>query len=73
MNDWLDKSLQDLAAEDPPAEAVAEVRMRVLDQVQTRRKGWLWWMVPAIAAAAAVAWFSMPVARVPRSSACRSN
>ena len=65
MNDWLDKSLQDLAAEDPPAEAVAEVRMRVLDQVQPRRRGWLWWMVPAVAVAAAVAWFSVPVARVP--------
>jgi hypothetical protein len=65
MNDWLDKSLQDLAAEDPPAEAVAEVRMRVMERVQTRRRGWLWWLVPAAAVAAAVVWFSVPVARVP--------
>lgn len=50
MNDWLDKSLQDLAAEDPPVEAVAEVRMRVLDRVKPRRRWWLWLLAPATAA-----------------------
>ncbi len=65
MTDWLDKSLQDLAAEDPPAEALAEVRMRVLDLVQSKRRPWLWWLAPAAVAAGLAVWFSLPTATVP--------
>jgi hypothetical protein len=64
MSDWLDKSLQDLAAEDPPAEALAEVRMRVLQRVQPRRRAWLRWLVPAAAAAAIAVWFVLPAPTV---------
>jgi hypothetical protein len=60
MTDWLDKSLQQLAAEDPPAEALAEVRSRVLDQVRPKRRAWLWYLVPAAAAASLAIWFALP-------------
>ncbi|MBE0660057.1 MAG: hypothetical protein IH602_20355 [Bryobacteraceae bacterium] len=60
MTDWLDKSLQSLAAEDPPAEALAEVRSRVLDQVRPKRRAWLWYLVPAAAAASLAIWFALP-------------
>ena len=60
MTDWLDKSLHSLAAEDPPAEALAEVRMRVLERVQPKRRNWLWWVVPAAAAAGFAVWFVLP-------------
>lgn len=60
MTDWLDKSLQQLAAEDPPAEALAEVRSRVLDQVRPKRRPWLWYLAPAAAAASLAIWFALP-------------
>jgi hypothetical protein len=60
MTDWLDKSLESLAAEDPPAEALAEVRSRVLDQVRPKRRAWLWYLVPAAAAASLAIWFALP-------------
>ena len=60
MTDWLDKSLQQLAAEDPPAEALSEVRSRVLDQVRPKRRAWLWYLVPAAAAASLAIWFALP-------------
>jgi hypothetical protein len=60
MTDWLDKSLRQLAAEDPPAEALAEVRSRVLDQVRPKRRPWLWYLVPAAAAASLAIWFALP-------------
>ena len=60
MTDWLDKSLQQLAAEDPPADALAEVRSRVLDQVRPKRRPWLWYLVPAAAAASLAIWFALP-------------
>lgn len=60
MTGWLDKSLQSLAAEDPPAEALAEVRSRVLDQVRPKRRAWLWYLVPAAAAASLAIWFALP-------------
>ena len=60
MSDWLDRSLQDLAAEDPPAEALAEVRMRVIERVQTKRRNWVWWLVPAAAAAGLAVWLALP-------------
>ncbi|MBA3975111.1 MAG: hypothetical protein C0504_12955 [Candidatus Solibacter sp.] len=60
MTGWLDKSLQQLAAEDPPADALAEVRSRVLDQVRPKRRPWLWYLVPAAAAASLAIWFALP-------------
>lgn len=60
MTDWLDKSLQQLASEDPPAEALAEVRSRVLDRVRPKRRPWLWTLVPAAAAASLAIWFALP-------------
>ena len=60
MNDWLDKSIQQLAAEDPPADALAEVRSRVLDRVRPKRRPWLWYLVPAAAAASLAIWFALP-------------
>lgn len=62
MTDWLDKSLQDLAAEDPPAEAMAEVRMRVFEQVRRPRRMWFWWLAPAAVAAGLAVWMVMPQA-----------
>ncbi|HNY40575.1 MAG TPA: hypothetical protein PKJ41_09275 [Bryobacteraceae bacterium] len=66
MTDWLDKSLQQLAAEDPPAEALAEVRLRVHERVQPKRRAWLWTLVPAAAAAGLAIWFSLPTPTVPQ-------
>jgi hypothetical protein len=60
MNGWLDKSLQQLAAEDPPAGALAEVRLRVLDRVRPKHRAWLWYLVPAAAAASLAIWFALP-------------
>lgn len=60
MTDWLDKSIQQLAAEDPPADALAEVRSRVLDQVRPKRRAWLWYLVPAAAAASLAIWSALP-------------
>lgn len=60
MTDWLDKSLQQLAAEDPPAEALADVRSRVLDRVRRKRRAWRWYLVPAAAAASLALWFALP-------------
>ncbi len=60
MTDWLDKSLQSLAAEDPPADALAEVRSRILDQVRPKRRAWLWYLVPTAAAASLAIWSALP-------------
>lgn len=60
MTDWLDKSLQSLAAEDPPAGALAEVHLRVLDRVRPRRRAWLWCLAPAAAAASLAIWLALP-------------
>lgn len=60
MTDWLDKSIQQLAAEDPPADALAEVRSRVLDQVRPKRRAWLWYLVPSAAAASLAIWSALP-------------
>ncbi len=63
MTDWLDKSLQQLAAEDPPAEALADVRLRVLDRVRLKHRAWRWYLVPAAAAASLAIWFALPLPR----------
>jgi len=60
MTGWLAKSLHQLAAEDPPAAALAEVRSRVLNQVRPKRRAWLWSLVPAAAAVSLAIWFALP-------------
>ena len=60
MSDWVDRSLQDLAAEDPPAEALAEVRLRVLERVQRPRRMWFWWLAPVAVAAGLAVWLALP-------------
>lgn len=54
-DDNFDIALRELRDEELPAAALAQVRARVLGQVQPRRaKWWRWVWVPALAAALAV-------------------
>jgi hypothetical protein len=61
MNPELDDLLRDLAAEAPPADSLARVRLRVAERLASRRRRlWFAWLSVPVTAALALAWILGP-------------